>query len=268
MAPPSPFRRSVTGRVSVVAHRGASALAPENTMTAFALAEARGADLIELDVHLTSDDELVVIHDETLERTTDGTGLVRERTLAEIRMLDASGGDVRHAGVRVPTLDEVVGWARGARAALSIEIKQPAPVSGRPPYPRIAERIAAVLTAHAMGDRALIHSFDHPTVRRMRELLPEAATAISYGGGTFADPLRLALPAHASGIHPWWAWASSAVCQAAHDVGMHVHAWGLGEPVDQATLAQLVRAGIDSLDASDPAVLRAMLDDLTPATAS
>lgn len=228
-------------------------------MSAFRLAADAGADLIELDVHLTADDELVVIHDDTLDRTTDGTGLVRDRTLAGVRALDASYGKSAFRGERVPTLDEVVGWARTAGVALALEIKQPAPLTGRPPYPRIAERVADVLSGHAMVGRVLVHSFDHPAVRRMRELLPDVATAILYGGGTFTDPLLLALPAHASGIHPYWSSVGPAVCRAAHAAQMHVHAWGLGDPPSSDAVEQLVRTGVDSLDANDAPALAAIL---------
>jgi glycerophosphoryl diester phosphodiesterase len=259
VAPPSPFRRSVTGRVSVVAHRGVSAVAPENTMAAFRLAAEVGCDLLEFDVHLTKDDQLVVIHDDTLDRTTNGTGYVRDHTLAEIRGLDASYGDHAYASERVPSLDEVMAWARGAGITLSLEIKQPAPVSGRPKYPRVAERVADMLTAHGMAERALVHSFDHPTVRELRDLLPTLPTAVNYGGGTFTDPLLLGTAADASGIGGWWAWVSPAVCAAAHTRQMHAHAWGMADPPDPDAVALLVRAGVDSLDARDPRLLRPIL---------
>ena len=259
MAPPSPFRRSVTGRVSVVAHRGLSAVAPENTMAAFRLAADVGCDLLEFDVHLTKDDALVVIHDDTLDRTTNGRGWVRDHTLAQIRALDASYGNAAYAGERVPALDELVGWAKAAGITLSLEIKQPTPATGRPKYPHIAERVADMLTAHGMTARALVHSFDHPTVRQMRELLPDLATAVNYGGGTFTDPLLLGAAADASGIGGWWAWVSPAVCDAAHRREMHAHAWGMADPPDPDAVALLVRAGVDSLDASDPRRLRPIL---------
>ena len=259
MAPPSPFRRSVTGRVSVVAHRGLSATAPENTMAAFALAAEVGCDLLEFDVHLTKDDQLVVIHDDTLDRTTNGTGFVRDHTLAEIKALDASYGNAAYAGERVPALDELMGWAKRAGVTLSLEIKQPTPATGRAKYPRIAERVADLLTAHAMAGRALVHSFDHPTIRRMRELVPHLPTAVSYGGATLTDPLMLGVAADASGVHAWWAWVSPDVCEAAHQRRMHAHAWGMADPPDPEVVALLVRAGVDSLDASDPRTLRPIL---------
>jgi len=263
VAPPSPFRRSVTGRVSIVAHRGVSATAPENTMAAFRLAAEVGCDLIEFDVHLTKDDELVVIHDDTLGRTTNGHGHVRDHTLTEIRALRVSHPNPVYSSERVPSLDEVMIWARGAGVTLSLEIKQPAPVGGRPKYPRITERVADLLTAHAMAERTLVHSFDHPTVLEMRGLLPNLATAVNYGGGTFTDPLVLGAAADASGIGGWWAWVSAAVCDAAHRRQMHAHAWGMAEPPDPDAVALLVRAGVDSLDTPDPRILRPILAALT-----
>jgi glycerophosphoryl diester phosphodiesterase len=260
MAPPSPFRRSVTGRVSVVAHRGLSAEAPENTMTAFRGALEAGCDLVEFDCHLAADDVVVVIHDETLDRTTNGTGYVRDRTAREIAALDAGSWFApRFAGERVPTLEAFVAWASRTPLVLSLEIKQPAPASGRPPYVDIAERVLEILHGHGMERRTLLHSFDHPTIRRIRELSPAMATAISYGGGTFVDPLMLGRAADASGIHPWWSWVSPELCDAAHRAGMHVHGWGTGEPPDPATIEMLVRAGVDSIDAADPGAMREIL---------
>lgn len=257
MAPPSPFRRSVTGRVSVVAHRGLSATEPENTLRALRAAHAAGADLIEFDVHLSRDDVPVVIHDDTLERTTNGAGRVRDRTLDELRALDAGSGE------RVPTLDEVAAWAGASGAVLSVELKQPAPVGGAPRYDDIADRAIAILRTHGVLDRCLVHSFDVPTVRRVRRLAPAAATAVSYGGGTFADPLVIARSADASGIHPWWQWVSREVCDAAHEAGMHVHAWGMQDAAYATALPLLVRAGVDSLDSGDPAALRRLLRTTT-----
>ncbi|HKW78767.1 MAG TPA: glycerophosphodiester phosphodiesterase family protein [Candidatus Limnocylindria bacterium] len=249
----------MTGKVSVTAHRGASAHAPENTMAAFRLAAEAGADLIEFDVHLTADDELVVIHDDALDRTTDGTGAVRERTLAEIRALDASHGDARHPGERVPTLEEVVTWAMGTALGLSVEIKQPSPIGGRPRYPLVEERVLDLLRAHGALARSLIHSFDHATVRRVRELEPGVATGVTFGSGSFVDPLAPARAADASGIHPSWSWLTPEICRSAHDAGMHVSAWGLRDPLDAERVGPIVRAGVDLLTVDDPGALRRIL---------
>ena len=95
-------------QVKIYAHRGASAYAPENTLPAFQAAMEQGADGIELDVHLSRDGELVVIHDEELDRTTNGTGLVKDHTLAELKKLCADNGMSGYGDVRIPTLQEVL----------------------------------------------------------------------------------------------------------------------------------------------------------------
>jgi glycerophosphoryl diester phosphodiesterase len=246
----------VTGRVSVVAHRGLAAEEPENTMRAFRRAAEVGCDFIELDVRLSADGEAVVMHDDTVDRTTNGSGPVAELTWEQLRELDAGSGE------RVPSLQEVCAWSRAAGVQLSIEVKQPTPALGMPRYEGIAERVVEILRAHGLEHEVLVHSFDHPTVRRLRQVAPQLATAVSYGGGTFLDPLVLGRAADASGIHPWWAWVSPEVCERAHAVGMHVHAWGIDQPPERAQLEPLVRAGVDSLDADDPRLLRSLLESV------
>lgn len=258
-APPSPLRRSATGRVLIVAHRGLSAEEPENTMRSFRRAAEVGCDLIELDVHLSRDGIPVVIHDETLERTTNGSGRVADRTWAELRALDAGRGE------RIPALADVVAWAARGSISLSVEIKQPTPALGLELYEGIEERVVALVRPSHMG-LGIIHSFDHPTIRRVRDLWPEATAGVSYGGGRLTDPLELGTAARASGIHPWWAWVSSEVTEAAHAAGMHVHAWGAAWPPRREEIEALVSAGVDSLDANDPRRLRKILESLLTTT--
>ncbi len=231
-------------------------------MAAFRLAAEAGCDLIEFDVHLTKDDQLVVIHDDTLDRTTNGTGYVRDHTFTEITALDARYGMESFAGERVPSLDEVVKFSIQARVALSLEIKQPSPITGRPKYPKIADRVADVLTSHGLVERTLVHSFDHPTIKELRRLVPHLPTAISYGGGALVDPLMLGRAADSSGIHLWWQWVSADLCKTAHEARMHVHGWGMPDVLDPVVIALLVRAGVDSIDTDDPRPLRALLDAL------
>ena len=230
-------------------------------MRSFRRAAEVGCDLIELDVHLSRDGVPVVIHDETLERTTNGTGRVVDHTWAQLRMLDAGRGE------RIPALEDVIAWAVRASISLSVEIKQPTPALGLELYDRVEEKVAALVRPSRMA-LAIIHSFDHPTVGRIRDLWPEATTGVSYGGGRLTDPLQLGRAAKASGIHPWWAWVSAEVTSAAHAAGMHVHAWGAAWPPKREEVEALVRAGVDSLDANDPRQLRAILEDLPPTTSS
>src|SRR5579871_3258046 len=157
------------GRVWVCGHRGAMGHCPENTMASFERALELGADWIELDVHLSRDEALIVIHDETLDRTTNGHGLVREHTLAELRTLDAGGGQT------IPTLDEVLAWARERGTIVDIEIKN-APIY----YEGIEQRVVSTLDRFAMTEQVIVISFDHAAVKRVKELDGRITTGVLY----------------------------------------------------------------------------------------
>lgn len=228
-------------------------------MRSFRRSAEVGCDLIELDVHLSRDGVPVVIHDETLERTTNGSGRVVDHSWAQLRSLDAGRGE------RISALEDVMAWAVRNSISLSVEIKQPTPALGMELYEGIEEKVVALVRPSRMA-LGIIHSFDHPTVRRVRDLWPEATTGVSYGGGRLTDPLELGTAAGASGVHPWWAWVSAEVTTAAHAAGMHVHAWGAAWPPKREEVEALVRSGVDSLDANDPRPLRAILDSLPTTT--
>ena len=186
----------------VVAHRGASARAPENTLEAFRLAHEAGADAIELDVHLTADGQLAVIHDETLDRTTDLTGAVATLHMAEVREADAgagfAGGDgdfpYRGRGLIVPPLPEVLEWLP-ADLGIVVEIKAPSAaaavveaLSGRPE--RNDERVSVI-------------SFDERSIDRVRELDPSIRTGYLLVPGQSIDPaLVWATERGHIGVHP------------------------------------------------------------------
>jgi glycerophosphoryl diester phosphodiesterase len=137
----------------VAAHRGAGRLAPENTVRSFERAMELGAVALELDVHLTNDDELVVIHDSHVDRTTDGTGAIRARSAAEVAQLDAGGWYApEFTGTRIPTLDEVLELTDG-RARVNIELKDSW-------ADRVAGRVIETVFAHGAADRVVVMSFD------------------------------------------------------------------------------------------------------------
>ncbi|MGH7396090.1 MAG: glycerophosphodiester phosphodiesterase [Candidatus Rokuibacteriota bacterium] len=159
------------------AHRGGALLWPENSLLAFRNALALGVDFLELDVHLTRDGELVVIHDPTLERTTTGTGPVRARALAELgdlRLKDRGGAVVEEG---IPTLDEVVGLAAAGKRQILLEIKTD---EQRRPYPGIEEKVFAVLDRHRFVPFTVVMAFEGDTWRRVRRLRPEARVAALY----------------------------------------------------------------------------------------
>jgi len=160
----------------ILAHRGASGYAPENTMEAFRLALDMGADGFELDVHMTKDGQLVVIHDETVDRTTDGTGFVRDLTLSELKKLDASYGMDAYKGAKIPTLSEVFDLIRGTKAIVNVEIK-----TDECFYPGMEEACVALVREKGVEDQVIYSSFNHHTLIKMHELSPDAKLGMLFG---------------------------------------------------------------------------------------
>jgi glycerophosphoryl diester phosphodiesterase len=167
------------------AHRGGAGLWPENSLLAFGNALALGADYLELDVHLSRDGEVMVIHDATLERTTTGSGPVRERTAAELgalRLKDRGGAVTAEP---VPTLDQVVALAAAGKRQMLLEIKTD---ERRQRYPGIEEKVFAVLDRHRYAPFAIVMSFEGETWRRLRQLRPDARTGALYSARALPTP--------------------------------------------------------------------------------
>ncbi|HET6381468.1 MAG TPA: glycerophosphodiester phosphodiesterase family protein [candidate division Zixibacteria bacterium] len=187
----------------IVAHRGASAELPENTMEAYRRAVELGADAVELDVHLTADGQLALIHDDMLDRTTDGSGPVRERTVRELRRLDAGakfeGPDgsfpYRGTGMRIPTLPEVLEWLP-EDTGLVVEIK------AREAVEPTVELLHG--TPWRREGRVSVISFDEAAIDRAHELDPGLATGyLLVPSQPFEPALRWAVEHGHIGVHPW-----------------------------------------------------------------
>lgn len=238
-----------------IAHRGASLEAPENTLAAFRRAMNLGADLIELDVHQTADGELVVIHDETVDRTTGGSGAVGEMTLPEIRALDAGswrGPDF--AGERVPTLLSVLQLTRG-HTGLAIEIKAG---SGR--YPGIEPAIVRLLQITGRLDDVILISGDCRAIRRVRRLEPRLATACFRHGSPrrwrWYRRLGLAGRWHSDYLFVWPEGVTAAVVEEMHRDGLGiVTSLERAASIDPAEVRRLARTGVDGIIADDVALL-------------
>jgi len=257
----SPYLRRPGGPLRVVGHRGAMALGPENTIAALDLGVRCGVDLVEFDVQRTADGVPIVIHDETLERTTTGAGRVREHTLAEIRALDAG---VRFgpafAGERVPSLDELLEWATSRTVGLMLELKQPMPGSREARDDELVPAALEAVRSHRLLERTLFISFDHRSIGRLLALEPSARSALLTDGPALVDPLApTRAVAGTLGLHVRWHWLSHELCDAAHAAGLHVHAWGLGGPISDDLVRRLVGFGVDSLSADAPDELTALL---------
>lgn len=234
------------GRALAIAHRGASREAPENTLAAFRRALDAGAPAIECDVQRTRDGRLVVIHDQTVDRTTDGRGAVAALTFEEIRRLDAGGWfGPAFAGERVPSLDEVLDLVRGRAFAL-LEIK-----NGPMFYEGIEAQVADALRRGGMSDAVLVMSFDHPAVRTVRAAAPEVATAIIYSG-RLLDAAGAARAADADALCPGWGLVTGGVVADAHDAGLGVFPWTIDK---EAAMRRCLAWGVDGVTSNDVRLL-------------
>ncbi len=210
------------------AHRGASGLAPENTMTAFALAEQCGADGIELDVHLSRDGVPVVIHDETLERTTDGYGAVTGVSLCELLELDAGSWFApEFCGEPVPTLAGVLGWAED-RLRLNIEIKSPE-----------AGRAVLDLLTEFPDARVLVSSFRHDLLLAMRQWSPELPIGFLIDSRFWRVALQRAIGCQAESFHPPAQHVNRILIKKCHREGLVVFPWTVDDSSQQNNLLRM-----------------------------
>jgi glycerophosphoryl diester phosphodiesterase len=233
----------------IIAHRGASEDAPENTIAAFELALEQGADGIELDVHLAADDHPVVIHDFTLERTTDGAGPVSAHSVRELKRLDAGGWrDRRFRGQRVQTLQEVLERFRG-RARFWVDVK-----GGSTLYPGIEERVVSLLEIYDVVDRVLVQSFDHDALARMRAMSRDLRVGPLVDRGPLGSG-RLRAGA-SDAICPSASMLTEAVLAEIRGAGLDCYVWTVNEP---AQMDRLVSWGVSGIITDRPGVLRARL---------
>lgn len=241
------LRTSPMGKAQVIAHRGGAATAPENTMAAFRKALAQKADAIELDVQMTKDGVPVVIHDETVDRTTNGSGAVRDLTLEQLRALDAGSGE------RVPTFEEVVALARSAGVRIVPEAKSPQLYRG------VEEKMLQVLRDADYVDHAVIQSFNASTLQRFRALDPEATLCALYGlwGFDIRSPAG-----EAAYVCPMaeMVLLDPGMIRQAHRQGRRVFVWFLASE-SPFTIKLLRFFGADGFIVNDPAAARVALEE-------
>ena len=224
------------------AHRGACALAPENTLAAFQAALDLGCDWIETDLRLTSDDVPVLFHDPTVNRTTNGKGRLGRMSLSEVLRLDAGGWfDRRFRGERIPTLDEALAWCRG-RCGLNLEIKEEDRVEA------LVQRIAPKFRAHGSLDRILFSSFRASDLRRLRAAFPHGrlgwlASRRTQGLTRLNRGVRLAA------LHPKDPLVNRRLMHRCRNMGLAVHVWVVNR---RRRLRQLETLGVDGVMTDDP----------------
>ncbi len=241
-------------RPLVLAHRGASHDAPANTLAAFLLAVELGADGAELDVQLSSDGEVVVIHDWTLEGTTDGQGRVADHTLAQLQSLDAgSWFDPVYAGQRIPTLQEVID-AVGASLLLNIELKTESRQDDG-----LAAAVVRLVEENRLQDRVVISSFNPLAVWRVGRLNSSLPVGLLYSHDM---PFYLRRPwlrhlVQPDALHPEYAQVDGAYMSWARERGYRVNTWTVDDPGD---MWRLMRLGVDAIITNRPELLCRVLD--------
>lgn len=229
--------------MKIIAHRGASAHAPENTLAAFQLALDQGADGIELDVMLSKDGQLVVIHDETVDRTTNGTGKVAEMDLVELKVLDAGQGE------SLPTLPEVFDRF-GGKFLINVEMKNYSSL-----FDRLPLVVAAQVRAFKLIDSVLISSFNPFNLPRFHRRVPEVKVGLLTQPGKARNGLNNLFRFDA--LHPYYDDVDAALVQTEHNRGRQVNVWTVDEPTEIKRLAGL---GVDMLITNDPQHAREILE--------
>ncbi|HTY19332.1 MAG TPA: glycerophosphodiester phosphodiesterase family protein [Myxococcota bacterium] len=232
-------------RPLVIAHRGASAQRPENTLGAFALAIEQSADMIETDLHRTRDGAVVITHDESL-AGLGGRGEIADATLAEVRALDAGGG------ARVPTLDEVLD-AFGARVAWNLELKR----GTRADYAGLEALALDAVARRGLSERVLFSSFYDPVLARLRALAPQARIGLLLARRSAQSALERARSLGAEAIHPEAALVEPGLVERAHAAGLAVYPFTVD---DEAEMRHLLAIGVDGLFSNHPDRLRAIIE--------
>ena len=240
------MRRPNVKRPLIFAHRGASKAAPENTLPAFEAAIRLGADGVELDVQYSSDGALVIFHNDTLEKTSDGAGRVTAHTLAELRALDAgSWFGPSFAGTRIPTLDEALDLMKG-KLLVNVELKVLSSL-----HSSLGVDAVKIIRAHGMADQVVISSFNPFALRQAKRAGPEIECALLLahdlpGWMRWSFTRRYS---RADGLHPDSDMVDQTYMAQARKLGMPVRVWTVD---DEAEMRRLIALGVDSIITNVP----------------
>ena len=236
----------------IIAHRGDSVHAPENTLAAFNLAMQNGAVAIEFDVKLTIDGHVVVIHDQTADRTTDGSGRVTQMRLAELKELDAgSWFSAQFRSEHIPTLDEVF-TGLDKRLYMNIEL-----TNYTTPFDALVPRVVELVKRHNLQSRILFSSFYARNLKHVQTLLPE----VPYGLLTLPGWMGMwgrtfGWRAHYQTFHPHYSDVYSSMVNRVHAQGKRLNVWTVN---GEADMRRMLGMGVDGLITDDPASARRLL---------
>lgn len=229
----------------IYGHRGASFYAPENTIPAFEIALDQGADGFELDTMLTEDGVPIVIHDRSVNRTTDGFGYVDQMKVEQLTSLDAGSWFAdEFKGVHIPLLDDIL-KIYGNRARINVELK-----NFHHQFNLLPERVVELVKKYGCEENILFSSFVLPNLKRIRKLLPGAQVALLYAPGLFHNllPLKIFQFISPEFINPHFSLCSQSYILRQHNMGRRINTW----TVNEEDMKRLIMNGIDGLITNDP----------------
>ena len=232
-------------RTRIYAHRGASGYAPENTLEAFDLASRIGADGVELDVHLCRSGEIVVAHDETVDRVADGTGMIRSLSLSELKAMRFNRLHPEYAESRIPLLSEVFDLLLPTSLSVNIELK-----NSIVDYPDLERKVLELTAKEFDVKRVLFSSFNHHSMLRMKQLAPSVPCGLLYEAA-LVDPWEYAKKLGMDAIHPHYSEVllTPGECPAAHASGIMVNTWTVNS---QEAMEAVLQKGADILITNFP----------------
>lgn len=226
------------------AHRGASGYAPENTLEAFELAVEMGADGVEMDVQMTRDGYLVVVHDERIDRVSDGTGFVRDYTLEELKRFKFNKIHPEYENAKIPTLREVYELLKETPLFINVELK-----NGIYFYDGLEERVLDLTRRMGMSERVIYSSFNHYSVKKIKELNPESKTGILYSDGIW-NPVAYANSIGADALHPaFYNLQYSGFMEEARKNCKKVHVWTVN---DEKRAVECLDMGVNAIISNYP----------------
>ena len=244
-------------RPLLFAHRGFSGMYPENSPLAFRMAaEKTNADGIESDVHISKDGQLVIFHDASVERTSNGTGFIRDLTYAQLLELDIGAWkSPEFAGQHIWTLGQLLDFCREARMLLNLELKNYEVF-----YDGLEQRVIDEICARGMQEQVFVSSFNHISMQRFKDLCPEIETGLLYDK-PLLDMEHYLLPSNADNMHPRYMLLQyqPELMDLFHGRGMKVNTWTVN---DAADMRDMIHRGVDGIISNYPDLLCRVADQI------
>src|SRR5690554_6491888 len=236
----------------IIAHRGYSSQAPENTLSAFAKALEFGVDGLEFDVQLSRDGQVVICHDEKVDRTINGQGWIKDFSWAELQQLDAgSWFSPEFSKETIPTLSQLLDLVQGSNVLLNVELK-----TGVVQYPDLENKVIDLLEKYNVIQQTIISSFNHYSLVKVKQIEPRVATGVLYMSGLY-EPWIYAKRIGADALHPFYPSIVPEIVMGAKQAGIQLNPFTIDEP---QYIAVAVQADVDGIITNYPERVRQVMN--------